>query len=101
LVTFEKSQFAFPNGNVSGSTTNQELHIVPQTQSVRILEGSGTYINDILYCSGIIYGYDTTQLSGRQYIQAENVWATERNLNLLVSGRIYDGVCGGFSANNN
>lgn len=96
LVTHEKGQFVFPADWTSGGI--QGVHVVPQTQTVRVLCNTPATLNGAYFYSGAVNLYDAQQTSGSEYQKQENVWISERNANPVTSGRYYDGQLVGFSA---
>jgi hypothetical protein len=103
LTTTEKMGFVYPSEWSSGGL--QGVRVVPQTQSVKCLAGSGTFaqsplgtaINTIDHWSGYVNSYDATQKSGSQFPQQEAIWIVERNGRPLQSGKRYDGQLAGYS----
>jgi len=95
VVSHEKGQFNFHKAWTSGGV--QEVSIVPQTQSVFVLDGSGAIINHRLMQSGVLNTFDPTRVSG-QWVLNEYVWVTERNTNIFAnSGLLHSGNLSGGS----
>ena len=94
-ITLEKMAFAF-HGQWSGC--NNEVRIVPQTQTVQGLGSGYTMIRGIRSYSGRVLSYDATKVSGAQFPSQESIWIQERNNWEIASGRKYDGQFVGWSA---
>lgn len=95
LVTHEKMQWIFPHDITSGGI--QGVNVVPQTQTVYVFSASGVLLNQIHHYSGILEVYDSTMVSGSEYLRREYVWVVNRNGEGLRSGKRYDGQFAGFS----
>lgn len=95
LTTYEKAQFLYPAEWTSGGI--QGANIVPQTQSVLAIEGTGVLINKIRHYSGSVSTYDWTKTSGFEWAFEEACWLVERNTRAIASGQIYDGQFVGYS----
>lgn len=94
VLTFEKGQFTYPNILTSGGIS--EAKVVPQTQTIRVLSQSGTFLNGMFHYSGVLQIYNST-VSGSTYVNRENVWVTERNNLIPFSGNRYDGQFVGYN----
>jgi hypothetical protein len=97
LVTHEKGQFVYPGAVTSGGI--QEVQVVPQTQSVRILDTAGVVVSGIRHYSGVVNNYDpTTPVSGGPWVKTDYVWAVTRSTSdVLQSSGLYDGQFLGHS----
>ena len=90
LVETEKMGFMYPQEWTSGGM--MAARMVPQTQTVTALDGSGFIASDgITYYSGVVNVYDYLAAKGAQFPQKEYVWVLERNSNPVNSGILYDG----------
>ena len=98
VVHPEKMQYIFPGAWTSGGI--QEAVIVPQTQTVQALTGSGALIRSIVSYSGRVHAYDPTKSSGSQFKGLEYIWIQNRDHPEwpVHSGRYYDGQFAGFTA---
>lgn len=96
LVTHGPSQFVFP-GKQSTSGGIAEVVVIPQTQSVQALAGSGHFslVNGVRYCSGILKYGDLED--GQPFTNLSNILLIDRNDFDITSGRIYDGQFIGYS----
>jgi hypothetical protein len=98
LVRHEKMQFVYPNEWTSGGI--QACNVVPQTQTVYLLDGSGTVYNGTRHFSGVLNTYDPTQM--QPWSDAEDVFAVQRNSGIRVfSGYAYGGQLVGYSPSTN
>lgn len=96
LVKFEKGQFIYPAQWTSGGI--QAVHVVPQTQSVKVIDDSGKDIGGTLHYSGSVQLYDSSNPSVvPPFYKQEYIWIVDRNDNDVMSGRIYNGQFVGFS----
>ncbi len=98
LTTYEKAQFIYPQEWTSGGI--QGANIVPQTQSVLALDGTGGLINQIRHFSGSVLTYDWTKNTGFQWVSQEFIWLVERNNRNPTTGQRYDGQLVGYSNDN-
>ncbi len=95
LVTFEKGQFAFPHSATSGGIA--EMRVIPQTQTIEVIDNTGAVINGVPHYSGRLWTFDPT-VSGGEFLGREYVWAVERNATVPKVSWLYDGQFAGFSA---
>ncbi|MDE2098095.1 MAG: hypothetical protein KGL39_12650 [Patescibacteria group bacterium] len=95
LITFQKGQFIYPGWNSGGI---QEAVIVPQTQTVQVLDSVGTQVNGVQVYSGQIELYDLTQQGSTQQVGQEFIWVMERNSQSPTQNNLYDGQIVGYSA---
>jgi hypothetical protein len=95
LVSHEKSQFVHPGLWTSGGI--QEAVIVPQTQTVWCINNSGPILNEIPHYWGMVNPYDITKNSGYDFVSGEFALLVERNRQVLISGKRYDGQLVGYS----
>lgn len=89
LTTYGPGQYVFPDHHTSGGI--QGLRVIPQTQTVRVLCGSGTSINGRTHYSGEVLIYRTAEVPDTEYAAEEPVWIVERNAGPVLSGSRYDG----------
>jgi hypothetical protein len=94
LVTFEKSQFVYPQEATSGGI--QGVRVVPQIQTVTTLEGSGRPINGVIHYSGRVQTINTIPGMGT-YLNEELVWVRDRNEGLIENGIRLGGQLIGYS----
>jgi hypothetical protein len=95
LTTYEKGQFVSQANWTSGGIT--ETRVIPQTQSVRVLDGAGLANTQGVFYSGRVNTYDSKGISGSLFVSQEYVWIVERNGSSVSSGTIYDGQLVGYS----
>jgi hypothetical protein len=99
LVTHDRGQFVFPGEVSSGGVS--EVRVVPQLQTVRVLDGEGVSFSGLLHYSGRVHSYDSTQPSSGPWIPTDLVWVAERNSGVsLRSGQYYGGQFVGYSPSN-
>lgn len=95
LVTFGKSQFIHPNTVSSGGIS--EVTVLPQMQSVLVLDGTGTVLSGITYHSGIVTYFNAA--GANVWVSGELVWITERNSGIqLTQGTRYGAQLAGYNA---
>lgn len=95
LVTYGKSQFVHPATISSGGIS--EVEILPQTQSVMVLDGAGATLSGITYHSGIVTYFNAA--GANVWVSGELVWITERNSGtLLIQGTRYGAQLAGYNA---
>lgn len=94
LIRLGRMQFAYPTDWTSGGVTS--VAVIPQTQSVSCLSITPQAINGINHYSGRVLAYNPG--TGIQFPGHEYVWLVERNAQLPVLGRVYDGQFAGWSA---
>lgn len=94
LTTYEKGQFVYPAEWTSGGI--QGVNVVPQVQSVKILDSVGTLLNGVRHYSGQINTYDASKSS--PWNTNEYVWAVERNGSTVTQDGRYEGQLLGYSA---
>lgn len=96
LVKFEKGQYVYPDVMSSGGVNS--VHVIPQTQNVRALAGSGAVINSIWHYSGRVSTYAPPNSSGSQFINEELCWVVEPNSDSITSGKYYQGTFAGWAS---
>ena len=98
LITHEKGQFVYPSEWTSGGI--QGVNIVPQVQTVRVLDITGTTISGVQHFSGRVAVYDSTRvISGGPWLPTDLVWVVDRTSGSVptLSG-LYEGQFVGYSA---
>lgn len=108
LVRHEKMQFAYPQEVQSGGIAG--VNVVPQTQSVFVLEDEGTERAGVVHYEAKVHVYDPQKLPPFQ--AAESVWVIDRNsmaegakpkgawMTKPTKGIRYDGQLVGYSPAN-
>lgn len=90
LVSFGTGQFAYPGASTSGGV--QEIKIVPQTQTVRVLDTGGVVLSGIRHFSGVIDSFDATKMNSGGWIGTDFIWIIERTSgNIPAPESRYDG----------
>lgn len=97
LTTYEKGQFVYPQEISSGGTLG--VNIVPQTQTVCVLDTIGVVISGVQHFSGRVSVYDASRvISGGPWLPTDYVWVVDRTSGSVptLSG-LYDGQFVGYS----
>jgi hypothetical protein len=95
LVTFGKSQFIHPATLSSGGIS--EVEVLPQIQSVVVLDGTGAVLSGLTYHSGIVTYFNAA--GANVWVSGELVWITERNSGIqLTQGTRYGAQLAGYNA---
>ncbi len=95
LTTYEKGQWAFPSDTRAGGIAG--INVIPQTQTVKVTSSSSTTVNGVNYYPGKLYLYDSSQSEGSPKVSREDIFIVDRNEEIPVEGRYYDGQFAGFS----
>lgn len=99
LTTYEQMQFQYPHEWTSGGI--QGTRVVPQTQSVMVLDDVGVILQDAWHYSGKVVTYDPTQGISGNWQRTTHIWVVERNdppvagSGLLLSGHLSGGLSSG------
>lgn len=90
LTDYEKGQLVHPSHWTSGGI--QGVNVLPQTQTVNILDDIGTAVSGIMYYSGHVDIYDVTR--SNPWVRKEYIWAVERNSGSISVGRMAGQIAG-------
>jgi len=92
LTTYERGQFAFPADYTSGGI--QGVNVVPQLQTVKVLDDTPVDFNGQNYFPGVLQEYDTVIPGWRD---RADIWITARDNSDLATDDMLGGQFVGYS----